>query len=418
MARRAKSPIDNKAERAKLPPRGAPYYLAVASDAQLGFRKGKNRAVWVLRRRVEDGSYVVTKIGRADDDDLADSLDFQQARDKALAIVMGEATPAKGASRRAKAKDAPWTVSDALTAYFEARQSPKKSRCLAAVIEPTLGHIRLCDLTDEKLSAALRGLAERPRKSRGGTTLPEPATDEERRRRRNSANRSWTVLRAALNYAFKKRKVASDSEWKLVSPLANADAAAFRWLSRDEARRLVDAIDDKAFRNLVVAALLCGARYSELGRLVAGDFDSRSDTLLVRESKTGKSRKIALTKEGCTFFERLTAGRNATDLMLTQGDGSPWTEGVQARLMRAACKRAGIQAANFHCLRHTHASHAVQDGLSLTMLAANLGHASTRMTERYAHLAPDHLRRTVQERMRPFGFDSDDSNIVTLRGAS
>ena len=81
--------------------------------------------------------------------------------------------------------------------------------------------------------------------------------------------------------------------------------------------------------------------------------------------------------------------------------------------MCAACERAGIELIGFHGLRHSHASNAVQDGLSLTMLAANLGHSSTRMTERYAHLAPDHLRKTVQERMQPFNFD--DSNVVALR---
>jgi integrase len=415
MAGRAKSPLDNKAERAKLRPRGAPYYLTLTSTAQLGLRRGKTRCVWVLRRRLEDGSYVVTPIGRADDD-LADSLSFDQARDKALEIVMGETPPAKGASQRTKGKAASWCVSDALNAYFEARKSPQKERDLAAAILPTLGRVPLNKLTEEMLSEALLALAERPRKTRGGTTAPAPATDEERRRRRNSANRSWTVLRAALNYAFRKRKVASNAEWKHVKPLANADAARVRWLSHKEARRLVDAIDDESFRNLVVAALHSGARYSELARLIASDYDPRSDTLLVRESKSGESREIALTKEGCSFFERLAAGRNAHDLMLTQADGSPWREGVQARLMRAACKRAGIEAANFHCLRHTAASHMVQDGVPLIMVARNLGHSTTRMCEKhYVHLAPSHVRETIQTKMRPFGFDSDGSNIVTLR---
>ena len=101
MARRANSPIDNKEARAKLPVRAAPYYKGIASNAQLGFRKGKTRSVWLLRRWLEDGTPVFTPIGRADDD-LADSLDFNQARDKALEKLMGETTPAKGGSRRGR----------------------------------------------------------------------------------------------------------------------------------------------------------------------------------------------------------------------------------------------------------------------------------------------------------------------------
>jgi len=46
---------------------------------------------------------------------------------------------------------------------------------------------------------------------------------------------------------------------------------------------------------------------------------------------------------------------------------------------------------NFHTLRHTFASHFVMRGGSLVKLQVILGHASIKMTLRYAHLAPDHL---------------------------
>ncbi len=75
-------------------------------------------------------------------------------------------------------------------------------------------------------------------------------TDEARRRRRSSANRILTILKAALNTAYRNGKVEADDAWRRVKPFAKADAPKLRYLSDDEARRLVNACD-QTFRPLV-----------------------------------------------------------------------------------------------------------------------------------------------------------------------
>ena len=69
-------------------------------------------------------------------------------------------------------------------------------------------------------------------------------------------------------------------------------------------------------------------------------------------------------------------------------------EGTRPTTAYSGCKAARISpAASFHVLRHTYASHLVMAGAPLQVVAANLGHADTRMTEKhYAHLAAE-LRR-------------------------
>jgi integrase len=123
-----------------------------------------------------------------------------------------------------------------------------------------------------------------------------------------------------------------------------------------------------------------------------------------------------LTKDARAFFKGLCAGRAPHEVMLRRADGSAWTTGQQDRPMRAACAKAGIARANFHALRHTFASHAVMDGVSLMIVARLLGHADTKMVEKhYAHLSPDHIKETIQTRRKPLGLiDDDDSNVVML----
>ncbi len=55
----------------------------------------------------------------------------------------------------------------------------------------------------------------------------------------------------------------------------------------------------------------------------------------------------------------------------------------------------------WHTLRHTFASHLVMQGTPLKTVAELLGHQSTRMTEIYSHLEPEHLRKSVEK--LPFG---------------
>ncbi len=91
--------------------------------------------------------------------------------------------------------------------------------------------------------------------------------------------------------------------------------------------------------------------------------------------------------------------------MLTKKDGAAWGVSHQTRPMIDACRNAHISPPiNFHQLRHTHASHAIMDGVPIMIVARNLGHADTRMVERhYGHLADDHVVKMIRELSTPFG---------------
>jgi integrase len=71
---------------------------------------------------------------------------------------------------------------------------------------------------------------------------------------------------------------------------------------------------------------------------------------------------------------------------------------ARQRPLIEACKRAKIApAVSFHVLRHTHGSLLAMQGVPLAVIAKQLGHADTRMTERhYAHLAPSYVAETIR----------------------
>jgi integrase len=399
--------LDSPAARAKLKHSGKPYWRAIDTGLHLGYRKGLNGGKWVLRRYLGDERYAVETIGAADDHSPADGieiLDFIEAQRKAREVA---------ALAKAPATCGPFTVAAAMDSYFErleheGSKSLVDARGRAALhILPALGDVPVADLTRDTISKWLTGLAGKAQDSQDGDAV---------RQHRASANRVLTILRAALNQAFRDGKVASDVPWRTVQPFRNVDAPRLRYFARDEVSRLINAAQGN-FRDLVKAALFTGCRYGELGRLRAGDFNPDSGTVFVGQSKSGKARHAVLTDEGQRFFETLTVGRPGGALMLSHADGSAWGPAHQIRQMAEACRAARIEpAAGFHILRHTAASHLVMSGVPLNVVAHNLGHADTRMTERhYSHLAPSYVAEMIRKFAPTFG-TAGDSNIVPIGG--
>jgi integrase len=406
MARRIRdAALETRAARAKLRVRAKPYYRAIDRDLHLGYRKGKRGGTWLLRRYIGSGDYAFERLGVADDHRDADGgnvLDFFGAQERARKAAFLAPTSA-----------APFTVAIATEDYLgalQARGKPilnAKSRIDNHIL-PTLGRLEVAKLETRTLRKWLTDLAMRPKlvrgkKGQGATQRAAPETDEQRRQRQASANRTLTILKAALNHVFREGKVLSDATWRKVRRFEEVDAARVRYLSQGEIARFINACD-KDFRPLVKAALVTGARYGELTRLHVDDFNSDAGTIHVRMSKSGKARYVALGNEGWELFRQFVIGREPQELVLTKTGGA-WKHTDQVRRMRETCERAKITPrVGFHILRHTYAASLVMAGVPLNVVSRNLGHADTKITEKhYAHLAPSYIAETIRRFSPIFG---------------
>lgn len=405
--------LETRTARGRLKPSGKPYWRALDPGLHLGYRKGKTGGKWVLRRY--DGSYTVETIGTADDKDDADGVavvDYVQAQQKARERHKALYREAKGLPAQG---GGPYTISNAMDEYLAflelERKSAKDARWRAeALILPELGNVTCADLTPNIIRDWLHVTAKKaPRlRTKPGEKQKHADIDhddeDQRRKRRATANRVLTILKAALNRAWREGKIASDDAWRRVEPFEEADAPRVRYLTIDECRRLINAAEGE-FRDLVRAALLTGCRFGELAALQCRDFNPDAGTLHIRTSKSGKGRHVVLHDEGIELFRHLTAGQVGPVLILRKADGDRWGKSNQTRPMAEACERAGIEpAANFHSLRHTYASHSVMAGAPLLVVAKNLGHADTRMVEKhYGHLSDSYLADQIRKAAPRFG---------------
>ena len=378
-------------------------------------KEGQPAGRWLLRRYVGARRYHVEFLGYADDAAGAAGMTHKQA------IAKANATVAKPAGLRDRL-----TVRQAWDDYVKAKAAGGQSvgdiegRGRAHIL-PELGDLFVDDLTPERLRDWLATMARTPAQKRPKGDRPQyrpaPVTDEEIRARRATANRVLTTLKAMLNFAFDEGHVKNRDAWgRKLKPFENVGMARVRYLTIDEARRLINASDPE-FRPLVQAALETGCRYSELTCLTVQDFNPDAGTVGIGKSKSGKPRHVILTPEGSKFFRRHTAGKAGGDLMFSR-DGGPWQRSTQAPPMREACARARIKPhVSFHILRHTWASHSVMNGVPLMIVARNLGHVDTKMVEKhYGHMAPGYIVDAIRKGAPRFGVKAKGT-VVPLERA-
>ncbi len=397
------SKLAKREQRLKLESRKKPHWMTLNEGEHLGYYRGARVGKWVARYRRAGaaGNYQETTLAEADDNADADGsviLNFKQAQDAARKWFL---SLERNGGRRTGA----YTVADALDDYlagFQGKDLANTSRRIEAIVRPQMGKHEVAKLTSKAINDWLLSLASAParlRTAKGAEqqNVRETAdTEEARRRRRSSANRILTILKAALNAAYREGKASADDAWRRVKPFAKADAPKLRYLSDDEARRLVNACDP-SFRPLVQAALLTGARYSELAGLEARDFDRQSQTIWLRETKACVARAVYLEGEGVRLFEQATHGKSADDLIFPRPDGKRWGPSQQTRPLAVACAKAKLASTGFHDLRRTYGARMALRGVPMAVIAEALGHADERITRRhYAHLSKSYVADTVR----------------------
>jgi integrase len=416
--------LDTRAARWRLKQRREPWWRSISEGHSIGYRKGAKGGTWIAQRYSSEHGRRYHSIGTADDVADADGvhiLSFAQAQEKARKWFADLARQDGGTSLQL----GPLTVADVMESYIGFLESEGRSAAAItdtryrdnAVIRPKLGHLEVRSLTADVLRKWRDGLAKSaPRlRTRPGEKQRYREEDSDEgipRARRASANRNWTVLRAALNHAFRTDKIDSDKAWKKVKPFGSVDEARVRYLAIDESKRLINASEPE-FRPMVQAALLTGGRYGQLAKLTVGDFNPDAGTVTMRTRKgdgSAKAYHVHLTAEAVRFFKVACAGcSGAKDLIFKKADGSEWKKSHQIRPIEEASVRAKIDPpVTFHTMRHTWASHAVMNGTPLLVVAQNLGHRDTRMVERhYGHLAPSYRQDEIRKGAPRFDFEAD-----------
>ena len=412
--------LESRAARLRLTRQTEPHWALLSEGFHLGYRRGKEKATWIARHRPPGraGGYNKATLGEADDSSDADGvaiLNYRQAQDAARRWLQS----VEGGTKVSAA----YTVGDVLDDYltaFKKKDLINTKRRVEQFIRPALGNVKLTQLAAAQVRKFHNDIASAParlRSRKGEKQKVRPLdTPEEHRRRKATANRILTVLKAALNLAYANGRISTDQAWKPVKAFKDVDGARLRYLTDDESRRLVNASSPE-FRPIVQAALLTGARWGELRGIVVSDVDLRSRTVRLQETKGGSPRDCYLEGEGLALFQQQIAGKAGDALVFPDANGKRWPDATQMRRMAAACVAGKVvPAAGFHDLRRTFGARLALAGVPMAVIAQALGHKDERITRRhYAHLSPSYVADTVRKYAAGMGIvDFQSGNVVPI----
>ncbi len=401
---------------------GRDHTETLATGRYLLYRRPVNGAAGSWTARFYDRAtkkMTQAPIGHADDFLTANGMTiftYAQATAKAEDWFKEQERKAILAAGGEVPQDGPYLVKDAMRdylAYLRKEGSGSVTNVentIEAHILPAFGEDEVHKLTRKRIEDWHQKLAATgKRRSVARGAEPEhydPPTDPEQiRKRKDTANRILTNLKAALNLAFEEGRAHGAAPWREVKGFKDVGKSRVRFLETVESQALVAACTDPEFQALIIGALASGARYGELSRCKVKDFDKKAETLFILRGKNGKPRHIKLAPESLPWFTRFTKGRDADEPLFkhsgvardSREDQGDWMPYDQVKRMRKLCLAAGIKPLGFHELRHTYASGLVNRGMPLIYVAAQLGHSDTRMVERYyGHLAPTALGEAVK----------------------
>ena len=171
-------------------------------------------------------------------------------------------------------------------------------------------------------------------------------------------------------------------------------------LSKEEIASILKAptnIKHKAMLSLIYS---CGLRRSELLNIKPNDIDSNRNLLIIRKSEGMKDRIVPLSDKIITMLREYYKS-NRPEIWLFEGQqkGEKYTETSLQEIFKASLKKAGIQKpASLHWLRHSYATHLLENGTDLRYIQELLGHKSSKTTEIYTHVS----NKSIQKIKSPF----------------
>ena len=164
-------------------------------------------------------------------------------------------------------------------------------------------------------------------------------------------------------------------------------------LSRKEIRQIIDCLHNSKHRLLVALSYGAGLRVSEVLSLKVKDIDLGELVIQLKSSKGKKDRITIIPIKIKNDLQNAIAGKTSNSYVFESERGGRLSSRTAQKVFTNTLKKTGIKkAATFHSLRHSFATHLLENGVDVRYVQELLGHANIRTTQLYTKVTNPKLK--------------------------
>lgn len=160
-----------------------------------------------------------------------------------------------------------------------------------------------------------------------------------------------------------------------------------KYLTKEEVRTILDATENLKHKAILTTIYACGLRLSEVLELKISDIKVGDNILLIRQAKGKKDRLVTLSPVLLELLRMYYKTYKPRTYLFEGQEGMKYSErSVQQILKNALTKANIISPASVHTLRHSYATHLLENGTDIRIIKDLLGHNHIKTTEIYTHI--------------------------------
>jgi integrase/recombinase XerD len=165
-------------------------------------------------------------------------------------------------------------------------------------------------------------------------------------------------------------------------------------LSKSEIEKIIDSISNRKHKLLISLSYGAGLRVSEVINLKVKDMNIDELTIHLKDAKGKKDRITIFPEKIRNDLREFILGKNGNEYVFMSERGGKLTERTAQKVFEKALKKSGIKKdATFHSLRHSFATHLLENGVDVRYVQELLGHANIRTTQIYTKVTNPSLKK-------------------------
>jgi len=158
--------------------------------------------------------------------------------------------------------------------------------------------------------------------------------------------------------------------------------------SKSEVERIINATHNQKHKMMLHLVYACGLRRGEVGNLLLEDINAERKVMMVRKAKGGKDRLVPISEKIISALRLYYKSYRPKLYVFETDPGKAYLGETVYKVFKRALEKSGIKKkAGIHSLRHSYATHLLENGTDLRYIQTILGHRSSKTTEIYTHVS-------------------------------